>query len=197
MAAIDIIENLIKTHGEAIRTSDVVNAGLSRTTLSKLEREGQLVRVARGQYVLPDELPDELFLWQQRKPLLVYSHETALFLHDMAERTPIRHSITLPSNARLSATFPGDLKVYMIKPDLFEIGLDMLETKMGHTVRGYNVERTICDILRSRNRIDDQTVIAAVKNYAYWNGKNMATLGKYAESFNITRILRHYLEVLL
>ena len=197
MATIDIIENLIKRHESIIRTSDALEAGLSRTTLSKMERDGKLVRVARGQYILPDELPDELFLWQKRKPLLVYSHETALFLHDMAERTPAKHSITLPSNARLSATFPGDLKVYLIKPDLFELGIDTLRTKMGHKVRCYNLERTVCDILRSRNKIDDQTVFAAIKNYAGLRDKDLVKLGRYSEVFNITKILRQYLEVLL
>jgi len=197
MATIDTIEKLIKTHGSIIRTSDVLEAGLSRTTLSKMERDGKLVRVARGQYILPDELPDELFLWQKRKPLLVYSHETALFLHDMAERTPAKHSITLPSNARLSATFPGDLKVYFITPGLLELGIDTLRTKMGHEVRCYNIERTVCDILRSRNKVDDQTVIAAIKNYASLNDKDLVKLGRYSEVFNITKILRQYLEVLL
>jgi predicted transcriptional regulator of viral defense system len=195
--AIDIIQNLIEQNQGFIRTVDVLGAGVSRTTLAKLERDGALVRVARGQYILPDDLPDELFLWQQRMPSLVYSHETALYLHGMAERTPERHSITIPSNKRLSATFPGDVKVYMIKPVLFEIGLIFLPTKMGHTVRSYDVERTVCDILRSRSRIDSQTVIAAVRNYADMRDKNMNKLGRYASMFRMTKILRHYLEILL
>jgi predicted transcriptional regulator of viral defense system len=162
-----------------------------------MERKGVVLRVARGQYILPDDLPDELFLWQQRMPLLIYSHETALFLHGMAERAPKRHSITIPSNTRLSATFPGDVKVYMIKPELFETGLVSLPTKMGHSVRSYDVERTVCDILRSRSRIDSQTVIAAVRNYANRGDKDMSKLGEYASAFRLTKILRHYLEVLL
>jgi predicted transcriptional regulator of viral defense system len=195
--AIDIIQNLIRQKQGIIRTADVLGAGISRTTLANLERKGLVVRAVRGQYVLPGDLPDELFLWQQRMQLLIYSHETALFLHGMAERTPERHSITIPSSARLSATFPGDVKVYMIKPELFEAGLVSLPTKMGHSVRSYDAERTVCDILRSRSRIDDQTVIAAVRNYANMNGKDMNKLGGYAATFHLTKILRHYLEVLL
>lgn len=196
-AAIDIIEKLIRDNGSVVSTADVVSAGLSKTTLSVLEKGGKIVRVARGQYVLPDELPDELYLWQLRMPRLVYSHETALFLHDMAERTPARHSITLPSDVRLSATFPGDIKVYMIKPELFEVGLVVAPSKMGHEVRAYDVERTVCDILRSRNRIDDQTVVAAMKNYVNRPGKDINKLGHYASLLRVTKILRSYLEVLL
>jgi predicted transcriptional regulator of viral defense system len=197
VSAADMIKKLIETHDGIVHTSDVVAAGLSRTTLAKLTREGALVRVARGQYVLPDELPDELFLWQKRMPILIYSHETALFLHGMAERTPSRHTATLPSNVRLSPTFPGDVKVYMIKPELFEVGLISLPTKMSHSVRAYDTERTVCDILRSRNKIDDQTVVAAMKNYAIRTDKDMNKLGQYAAMFRVTKILRRYLEVLL
>jgi len=89
------------------------------------------------------------------------------------------------------------VKVYMIKPELFETGLVSLSTKMGHFVRSYDVERTVCDILRSRSRIDDQTVVAAIRNYAGRKDKDMNKLGAYASAFRLTRILRRYLEVLL
>lgn len=195
--AIDIVKNLIMENGGIVHTAHVIAAGLSKTTLSKLERDGLILRVARGQYILPDELPDELFLWQLRMPRLIYSHETALFLLDMAERTPSRHTATLPTNARLSSTFPGDIKVYMIKPEMFEVGLTSLPTKMGHSVRAYDAERTVCDVLRSRNKIDGQSVVAAMKNYANRIDKDMGKLGQYAAMFRMTKILRQYLEVLL
>jgi predicted transcriptional regulator of viral defense system len=196
-SAIDIIKRILKDNDGVIRTADALHAGLSKTTLVEFANRGLLVRVARGQYIWHEDIPDELFLWQQRMPRLIYSHETALFLHDMAERTPTRHTVTLPTDARLSSTFPGDVKVYMIKPQLFTVGLISMPTKMGHFVRGYNIERTVCDILRSRNKIDDQTVAAALKNYAIRSDKDMNKLGQYAAMFRVIKILRQYLEVLL
>jgi predicted transcriptional regulator of viral defense system len=197
MPAIDIITELIRKNGGIIRTADVLHAGVSRTTLTKLERAGLLERVARGQYILPNSFPDDLHIWQQRMVLLVYSHETALFLHGMAERTPAKHSVTLPSSARLSPTFPGDLKVYFVKPELHESGVVSVPSMMGHEVRVYDIERTICDVLRSRSRIDDQTIVAAIKNYASMKSRDFNRLGQYAEIFHITKVLRKYLEVFL
>jgi predicted transcriptional regulator of viral defense system len=197
MSAVSILTELIQKNDGVIRTSDAMKAGVSRTSLSKLAREGLLERVSRGQYILPDSFPDELHIWQRRMNLLVYSHETALFLHGMAERTPAKHSVTLPSDVRLSPTFPGDIKVYFVKPGLHELGVAFLPSMMGHEVRAYDVERTICDIVRRRSRIDDQSVIAAVKNYASMKGRDLNRLGRYAEAFRIVGILRKYLEVLL
>lgn len=42
------------------------------------------------------------------------------------------------------------------------------KTTFGNQVRCYNAERSICDMLRSRNRMDEETVISSLKKYAAW-----------------------------
>jgi predicted transcriptional regulator of viral defense system len=197
MTAFEKIQEFLNENGGILRTADAKALDISRTTLANLEKAGLLYRAARGQYILPDSIPDELYLWQQRVSGMIYSHETALFLHDMAERTPAQHSVTLSGKARLSASFPSNYKVYYVKPELWDIGVTSVPSKMGHTVRAYDAERTICDILRSRNRIDDQIVASAMKSYAARQGQDLKRLGKYAVLFRVTAILRKYLEVLL
>jgi len=180
-----------------ICTADVQAAGISRTTLSTLEQSGYIERVARGQYILAEAFPDELHLWQRRRTDLIYSHETALYLLDMAERIPLQHSATLPNNKRLSSVFPGNFKLYYVKPELHDLGVAALPTKFGHEVKAYNAERTICDVLRSRLRIDDQTIAAAIKNYTARPKKDFTALGEMAQVFRVTAQLQRYLEVLL
>jgi len=72
----------------------------------------------------------------------------------------------------------------------------MVSSKMGHDVKAYNIERTICDILRSRNRIDSQVLAEAMKGYAARKEINWCLLSEYARAFNVTSLLRQYLEVL-
>ena len=160
------IRAIAEQKGGVIRTADVQVAGISRTMLAKLEQSGYIERIARGQYILAEAFPDELYLWQCRRTDLVYSHETALYLLNITERVPLRRSATLPNNKRLSPVFPGDVKLYYVIPDLHNLGIVSLSTKFGHEVNEYNAERTICDVLRSRRRIDDQTATAAIKKYA-------------------------------
>jgi len=191
------IRTIAEQGGGVIRTADVQAAGISRTMLSKLEQSGYIERVARGQYILAEAFPDELYLWQCRRSDLVYSHETALYLLDMAERVPLQYSATLPNNKRLSSVFPSDFKLYYVKPELHDLGVVALPTKFGHEVNAYNAERTICDVLRSRRRIDDQTVAAAIKNYAMRPKKDFMALGEMAQVFRVTAQLQTYLEVLL
>jgi len=167
-------------------------------TLGSLAKNGQIERISHGRYILPGDMPDELYLLQQRSGKIIFSHETALFLHDMAERTPNLYSLTIPSSCKLSPSISIGCKIYYVKPELYDLGKCRVQSKMGHEVTAYDPERTICDILRSRNRIDDQTFAAAIKNYIVNNNHHdWKKLASYAEAFHVTRLLRQYLEVLL
>lgn len=197
MKADCIISSLLQKNNGIIRTADIGAAGLSRTTIMQLVKDGKLIRVAHGQYMLSDNLPDDLYIIQQRSKQIIYSHETALFLHNIAERTPSRHTLTIPSNSKLSPSLSDAVKIYYVKPDLHNMGICHIPSKMGHMVTVYNIERTICDVLRSRNRIDSQTISSAMKEYATRSKKNWVLLREYADVFRVTELLRQYLEVLV
>ena len=100
-----------------------------------------------------------------RTEKIIFSHDTALFLHGLSERTPFEHSVTIPSNSVLSDAMMEECICYYVKPELYEVGVMKKKTTFGNEVRCYDVERTICDVLRSRNRMDEETVISAIKNY--------------------------------
>ena len=190
------IDMLLKDHNGIIRTSNAVDAGISRTTLVTLVKTGKLERIAHGQYIRSDNMVDELYMLQRRSDKIVFSHETALFLHDMAERTPFIHSLTIPSSDKLSSALSDGCKVYYVKSELYGLGRCTVKSKMGNEVIAYDAERTICDILRSRSRIDSQTFAEAMKSYAARKGQNWNRLREYAEAFRVTKLLRQYLEVL-
>ena len=187
----------IKKNGGMIKAEEAAQKGISRKMLSSLTKQGVLVRDAPGVYSMPDAAFDDLFVLQCRDPRIVFSHETALYLHNIAERVPEAHSVTIPSNKRLSPQIKRACKVYYVKDELFNMGVVEVSSHLGHKVRAYNVERTVCDILRSRNRIDSQTVVAALRNFATLSKKDIARFGKYAEKFGVLALARQYLEVLL
>jgi len=194
--SLQIIDTLLKENNGVLQTSDAVSAGLSRTVIGLLVKSGKLERIAQGQYIRPNEMPDELLLLQLRSSKIVFSHETALFLHDLAERTPSSHSLTIPSNHKLSPVLSEGCKIYYVKPELHSLGLCSIKSKMGNDVIAYDAERTICDILRSRNRIDGQTLATAMRSYSVRKHQDWSKLREFAESFSVTRLLRQYLEVL-
>ena len=197
MERTDILQSLLVENNDVFLASKAVQAGLSRFDLSKFTEHGLLERAGRGVYIAPGGLGDELFSLQERAKKIVYSHETALFLHGMTDRTPNLYSITVPSYYKASQAVKDKCKIYYIKPDLLTLGLTELPSGMGHQVIAYDLERTICDVARSRNKMDRQIFIDALKNYVARRDTDLNLLSSYARRLGVYRILRNYLEVLL
>ena len=187
----------IKRNNNMITTSQVVALGFSRALLSNYVKEGLLERGRHGIYILPDSVHDDMYTLMLRSEKIIFSHDTALFLNGLSERTPFAHTVTIPSNTTLPNSVKEECNCYYIKPEYHQIGVVWKKTTFGNEVRCYDAERTICDLLRSRSRMDEETVISSIKNYAAYKEKELNRLAAYAEKFNVNKVLKRYIEVLL
>lgn len=192
-----VILEMIKNNNNMITTAQAIELGFTRALLSCYVKEGLLERGRRGVYILSDSIHDDMYTLMLRSDKIIFSHDTALFLNGLSERTPFSHSVTIPSNTKLSNSLQDECVCYYIKPQLHQVGVILRKTTLGNEVRSYNAERTICDLLRSRNRLDEETVISAIKNYAVSEEKDLNLLGTYATQFGVSKILKRYMEVLL
>ena len=188
---------IAKTHGGIIETKIAAQYGISKAMLYKLCTQDKIHRIVKGQYILPDDIQDELLSISNRSEKIILSHETALFLHGISDRTPFEHTVTAPSGCIPSMSIKDECKVYYIKPELFELGKTTLKTPAGNDVIAYDLERTICDVVRSRNKLGTETFIAALKLYAASPKKDLNKLNSYAKKLRVEKVLRQYLEVLL
>ena len=188
---------IAKRHGGIIETKVAGEHGISKAMLSKLCKEEKIHRIVKGQYIFPDDIQDELLSISMRSDQIIFSHETALFLHGISERTPFEHTITAPSGRIPSAAIKAECRVYYIKPELFELGRTTLKTPSGNSVPAYDLERTICDVIRSRNKLETETFLSALKQYAINPRKKLNILNEYAKKMRVANVLRQYLEVLL
>ena len=188
---------IAKTHGGIIETKTAAKRGISKAMLYKLCKEDKIHRIVKGQYILPDDMQDELLAISNRSERIIFSHETALYLHGISDRTPFEHTVTAPSGCIPSVAIKTECKVYYIKPELFELGKTTLKTPAGNEVPGYDLERTVCDVVRSRNKLGTETFLAALKLYAANPKKDLNKLNAYAKKLRVWNVLRGYLEVLL
>ena len=197
MALPSELQSIIKQKGGIVTTAQANEVGISNERLRLLVKSGDLERVNFGVYMLPDEIADKMYIAQLRRPKVIYSHETALFLHDLTDRDPISYTVTVPTGYNTSRLRDDGFTVFTIKRELHEIGVTKLATMFGNSVMVYDLERTICDCLRSRNQLDIAIVTDAIKRYARRKDKNLNALMQMAEIFQVTKLLTNYMEVLL
>jgi len=197
MTKFDTLDSLLQSNKGFIRTAEVEANGVSRVYFGQYIKERNLERAAHGLYMSQDAWDDEMYVIQVRYQTAVFSHETASYLLNLAEREPIQLAVTLKEGANTAGLSKHGIKVYKVKPEMFEEGVIEVQTPTGQTVRAYNAERTVCDLVRSRRKLDAQEVQAAFKAYMSKKDKNIPLLLRYAKSFNVEKIIRGYLEVLL
>jgi hypothetical protein len=109
----------------------------------------------------------------------------------------MQHSITIYTCYGTSRLVEAGVKVFTVKKELLEVGKTQITTSFGHIVPMYNLERTICDLVRSRSSFEIQDLQSALKTYAKMKERNLNKLMEYAKLFHVEKKIREYMEVLL
>jgi predicted transcriptional regulator of viral defense system len=191
------IKKILKDQRGTLLTSDLARFNIPRTYLSILARNGEIERVSRGIYRATVTIEDEMFNFQSRYKSSIFSHETALYLHDLSDRTPLYYSISVPVGYHSISLNEGGYKIFYVNRNLFGLGVISMKSPHGNVIRATNLERTICDVVRSRNQIDVQFVNEALKKYVIHKNRNIDQLYIYARQFRIQKIVRKTIEILL
>ena len=183
---------------EYLTPKEAKQLGISKYQFYQYVHQNDLQAVRKGIYV--DEMTwiDELYVLHQRCPNAVFSHDEALYYHELIDREPLLHTLTIYSgyNAhRLKVD--GKCKVYTVKKELLTVGKIMVQDNDGHQIPMYDLERTICDLIRNRNKMEVQDFNTALKTYISRTDKNLNRLMEYAKLFRVDNIVRRYMEVLL
>jgi predicted transcriptional regulator of viral defense system len=197
LSQLERIRKLLEDQHGTLLTSDLAKFNIPRIYLSILEHNGEIERVSRGIYRLVASIDDEMFNFQVRYKSSIFSHETALYLHDLTDRTPLSYSISIPVGYHSISLNEGGHKIFYVNRELFALGVILMKSPHGNEIRTTNLERTICDVLRSRNQVDVQFVNEALKKYIVHKDRNIDQLYNYATRFGIQRIIRTYIEILL
>ncbi len=191
-----IFESLLVENNGILKTADALAAGISKDAFYQFVKNAGLEKAAHGIYISPDNLIDEMYLLQAQFPKAIYSHDAALYLHDLAEREPVPFTVTVSSDYNSSGLLKKGVKVYYIKKEWYELGLTQTASPGGHNVNVYDLERTICDIVRRSDHMDIAVFNYAVKEYVRRRDKNYAKLSHYAAVMNLERKLRQRMGVL-
>ena len=188
---------LAANNNGVLTTIDALAAGVSKFVLSRFVSENRYEKVYHGIYLAPDAWRDDAYLTQLRCPQVVYSHDSALFYHDLTDREPLQLTVTAKTGYNPTHLTKDGVKVYTVKVELHDVGLTETTTSFGNTVRVYDMERTICDIVRSRSTMETQVYQDALKRYSRRKDKNLHRLMDYAKAFRVEKMMREYMGILL
>ena len=178
-----------------LTTKDVNDNNIPRFYLTKLIKEGKIERVSRGVYIKKNELVDEFVILQSKSKNAIYSNTTALYLHGFSNRIPIKYDITINSGYNGSLQKEDNVNLFYTKRELLELGVIDYKLDSGNIIRVYDLDKTICDIIKNKKKIDAEIFNKAIREYFYSKKKNTLKLYEYAKRMNIYNKVRDAFEV--
>ena len=182
----DTIKQIMKTNNGMISTRMIEPLNISRQYLSIMENNNDIEKVSRGIYLSPSAFEDSYFSFQQKYKKAIFSHMNALYFYGMTEEFPYNYTVTVPQSYHVD-TVNEKCNVFYVSEDIYELGIVEIETPNGNKVRAYDKERCICDIIRSKGRMDSEQVKKTIKQYMQSRDKDMAKLSEYSKNMGINK----------
>ena len=190
------IEKIFNINGGFITREDIDKADISSWFLSDFVRKNKLVKVAPGYYVGESYFADDYYVLQRRYPKYIFSDMSALYLHHLTDKIPTDIEVVAPQGYHPFRNRIDNLSIRRISNDeVYNLGITEIETPFGNKVRVYDEERTICDVIKYRDRYDGETFIKAIKFYKR-KTNNQTKLFKYARTMNIEKKVFEIMEVI-
>ena len=197
MTKTEKLSNLIELRNGYLSITEAQELGISRTYVQEYISSNGFERVARGLYKSSDVWTDDLYILALKNEKVVYSFDTALMLNGLTEREPTEIFVTVSRAYNASHLRSMGIVVNHVRDKWVNLGRTVAKTTYGNEVSVYDMERTICDMLRVKDKKDPQMFAYAIKEYAKSAKKNLPRLMKYAKEFGVEAELRQYMEVLL
>ncbi len=179
-----------------LTTKDVTNNNIPRLYLTRLTKDDKIERVSRGVYIKKNELFDEFVILQSKSKNAIYSNTTALYLHGFSNRIPIKYDITINNGYNGSLQKEDNVNLFYTKRELLRLGVIDYKLNSGNIIRVYDLDKTICDIIKNKKKIDAEIFNKAIREYFYSKKKNTLKLYEYAKMMNIYNKVRDTFEVL-
>ena len=182
----DTIKQIMNTNNGMLSTRMIEPLNISRQYLSIMENNNDIEKVSRGIYLSPNAFEDSYFSFQQKYKKAIFSHMNALYFYGMTEEFPYNYTVTVPQSYHVD-TVNEKCNVFYVSDDIYELGIVEIETPNGNKVRVYDKERCICDIIRSKGRMDSEQVKKTIKQYMQSRDKDMAKLSEYSKNMGINK----------
>lgn len=181
-----------------LRASHLQELGIARVVLSRLKASGQLERVGRGVYRLPDAQGAEhesLATIAVKVPQAVFCLLTALQIHELTTQLPRQVWIAMPQGSHAPKMDYPPVKMVQFSGEAYAQGIEAVRADQVE-LRVYGVAKTVADCFKHRNKVGLDVAIEALKEALAANKTNANDLWRFAKICRVANVMRPYLEAL-
>ena len=192
---IEIIQKLMNINNGYITTKGLEDFGISRNYLSVMTEKKMIEKVARGIYIDSNKIEDVYYVFSISTPKIIYSHMTALYFHNLSIKAP-DSSFDITVTKKYNNSKLKKHNVFYVDDKYYDLGITEVETPQGNKVKAYDMERCICDIIRSKKRMDIEHIKFAIREYLKRKDKDLIKLSKYADMLGIKEEVMNFVSIM-
>lgn len=181
-----------KKNNGIITTKQVNELNIPRIYLTKLIKENKLYRIDRGIYSINKINIDNYFSIQNKSKKVIFSHFTSLKIQGFYKNVDKTNHISVPQG--YNAKKFKDYKVFYNSLNSYRYGM-IQYTHNGHKIKIYDLERTVCDIIKDHTRFDESEYNKFINYYFNLPNLNYKKLLEYSKILRISKIVHHYLSL--
>lgn len=189
--------HLLKQRGMA-RLTEFRNAGITAATISRLEEAGEITRLTRGLYQLPDAKVDANHTLAQAAKLVprgVVCLTSALAFHELIDKIPPKVWLAIGSKDWRPALKYPPVRFARFPAELLKSGVETHDIE-GIPVRVFGVAKTLADAFRYRNTVGSGVAIAGLRAALRERKASPAQIARYANESGIWKIIEPYVTAL-
>jgi len=187
------ILNLAMKNKGVVTTKEVTENNIPRIYITKLINSKKLFRIDRGIYSTSIIDINKYYAMQVKSEKIIFSHFTSLYIQGFYKNIDNKDQISVPQS--YNAKKFTDFKVFYNNKKNYTHGLIEYEQN-GYTIKLYDIERSVCDIIKDRNRFDELEYYRFINYYFSIEHLNYKKLLEYSTILKISDLVHHYLAIL-
>lgn len=195
MDYLEKIREKLNATGGIITSKDIRNSDIPSIYLSRLTEKGELTRVDRGIYLDENGDYDEYYFFQIKHEVPIFSYVSALYIHGFTDIIPNEIEVTVYKGYN-PHRIKEAVRVHYVEKNIYELGQTERDTMFGNSIKVYDMERTICDLIKNRKEIEVELFSKAINSYMRSSEKDLIKLYEYSKKMKIYEKVKEILEVI-
>lgn len=187
------IVNKVASLGGTISTTDISHLSEYKQVLRAKER-GDLIRLRHGVYAAPEALLNTMIDVERIIPNGVVCLYNAWTYHQLSTTVPPAFCIVIANKRKVVLPHALPIELYYWKKENLEFGI-MDADISGYKVHITDMERSVCDAVKYRNKIGLDVCAEVIRTYLKKPNRNLARLQDYAKRLRVFNTLKNYLEI--
>lgn len=191
-----VAEAVIRKKGGVASYEALLAEGLSKTDIHRLSKAGSIRSIRRGYYSSGEDNPSEENRIAVMLPDSIVCGDSALYHYGYSDYTPREWMLAVPRNISRSKLIGTGIPMKLHYDSYYGLGKTEADFN-GTRLSVYDRERTICECIKHRDKIDSEIFVKAVWAYATDRNKNLERLSDYAGKLGISEKVRKTMEIVL